>query len=59
MICPFDGAFSPRIHSPISPQSALSGSIWEERQIYNNKNMHDFALLIRKTVHNWLGQLDS
>jgi len=37
MICPFDGAFSPRIHSPISPQSAFSGSIWEETQMYNNK----------------------
>ena len=55
MICPFDGAFSPRIHSPISPQPAFSGSIWEEMQMYNNKNMHDFALLIRKIVHNWLG----
>ena len=55
MICPFDGAFSPQFHSPISPQSAFSGSIWEEMQMYNNKNMHDFALLIRKTVHNWLG----
>ena len=37
MICPFDGAFSPQFHSPISPQSALSGIIWEEIQMYNNK----------------------
>ena len=37
MICPFDGAFSPQFHSPISPQSAFSGSIWKEIQMYNNK----------------------
>ena len=37
MIFPFDGTFSPQFHSPISPQSAFSGSIWEEIQMYNNK----------------------
>ena len=59
MICPFDGAFSPRFYSPISPQSAFSERIREETQMYNNKNMHDFALPIRKIVHNWLGWLNS